>query len=136
MSKGFAAIFAALVIVIVSAKYASNVSMDTGFESPNEAWATDQMDFVTWNDGRWTAWIHEGGFEQVPQDSGSWHRHSKASIAFLDWEGEPWQAKVEDGQFILAKHGNWDDSVERSESIRYLDWHGNKRLRTVADLRR
>jgi len=136
MTKGFAAIFVALVIAIVGAKYASNVSKESDFDSPNEAWVTEQMEFVTWNDGRWTAWIHESEFEQVPEDTGSWHRHSNASIAFLNWDGEPWQAKVENDRFLLAKRGNWEEGAEWSDSIRYLDWHGYKRLRTVPDLRR
>ena len=42
MTKGFAAIFVALVIAIVGAKYASNVSKESDFDSPNEAWVQNK----------------------------------------------------------------------------------------------
>ena len=136
MNKVITGLLAAVLIVIVAAKIASNISMDTGDQPVNEAWAQDKMEFVTWNDGRWTAWIHDGVFEQAPQDTDNWSRHSSPSIAFKDWEGEPWQAKIEGRVFLLAKHGDWDGSIESVDAIRYLDWHENKRLRTVAGLQR
>jgi hypothetical protein len=136
MNKVITGLLTAVLLVVVAAKIASNMSMDTGDEPVNEAWAQDKMEFVTWNDGRWTAWIHDGVFEQAPQDTDSWSRHSSPSIAFKDWEGEPWQAKIEGHVFLLAKHGNWQGNIESADAIRYLDWDENKRLRTVAGLQR
>lgn len=136
MAKAFAGLFAALLITIVAAKFASNASIATDDETVTAAWAQNRMEFVTWNGGRWTAWIHEGEFEHVPQDTGSWSRHSKATVAFKDWEGDPWQAKVSGDVFLLAKQGDWQGEVQESDAIRYLDWQGIKRLRTVADLQR
>ena len=136
MARVLTGFLAAVLLVIVAAKLASNMSMDPGDEPVNEAWAQHKMEFVTWNDGRWTAWIHNGAFEQAPQDTDNWSRHSSPSIAFTDWAGEPWQAKIEDRVFLLAKHGDWQGTVERSDAIQYLDWYGNKRLRTIAGLQR
>lgn len=137
MTRVFTGLFlAAVLCVIVAAKFASNMSMDPGDEPVNEAWAQSKMEFVTWNDHLWTAWIHDGVFEQAPEDTANWSRHSSPSIAFTNWDGEPWQAKIEGNEFLLARHGDWHESVERSDAIRYLDWHGNKRLRTLAGLQR
>jgi len=136
MTRVITGLLAAVLLVIAAAKFASNISMDTGDEPVNEAWAQNEMKFVTWNDGLWTAWIHDGVFEQAPEDTDNWSRHSSASIAFIDWEGEPWQVKIEGSVFLLAKHGDWQGTIEQSDAIRYLDWHGNKRLRTVAGLQR
>lgn len=136
MARVITGLLVAVLLVIMAAKYANNVSMDEGDEPVNEAWAQHKMEFVTWNDGRWTAWIHNGAFETVPQDTNNWSRHSNPSIAFTDWAGEPWQAKIEGHEFLLARHGDWQGTIERSDSIHYLDWHGNKRLRTVVALQR
>ena len=136
MAKAFAGLFAALVFTIMAAKIASNASISTDIEPVTEAWAQNRMEFVAWNGGRWTAWIHDGDFEHVPQDTGNWSRHSKKTIAFTDWAGEPWQAKVSGNVFLLAKQGDWQGAVEESAAIRYVDWRGIKRLRTVADLQR
>ena len=136
MTRVITGLVAAVLFVIVAAKFASNISMDTGDEPVNVAWTQNKMEFVAWNGGRWTAWIHNGVFEQSPQDTGNWSRHSSGSIAFTDWQGEPWQAKIEGSEFLLAKHGDWQGDIERADAIRYLDWHGNKRLRTVAAVQR
>lgn len=136
MTKAIAWFVAAFVVVIMAAKFASGLSMDTGDAPANEAWAQNKMEFVAWNEGRWTAWIHDGAFELLPQDTRNWHRHSSPGIAFIGWDGEPWQAKVDGDAFRLAKHGNWQGTVVESHAIRYLDWQGGKRLRTVAELAR
>lgn len=136
MTRVITGLLAAIVLVVVAAKFASNASIGTDDGPNNEAWAQNKMEFVTWNDGRWTAWIHNGVFEQAPQDTDTWSRHASPSIAFTNWDGEPWQAKIDGGIFLLAKQGDWQGSIEQSDAIRYLDWHGNKRLRTVAVLRR
>ena len=136
MTKAITGLLFAVLLVIVAAKFASSVKIETGDEPDNQAWAQDKMEFVTWNEGRWTAWIHDGAFEQLPQDTDNWSRHSSPGIAFTDWAGEPWQAKIEGHEFLFAKHGDWLGTIERSDSIHYLDWHGNKRLRTIAGLQR
>jgi len=136
MTRVLSGLLAAFLLVIVAAKFASDMSMDTGDQPVNEAWVQNKMEFVTWNNGRWTAWIHDGVFEQAPQDTDNWSRHTSPGIAFTNWEGEPWQAKIDGRVFLLAKHGDWQGTIEHSDSIRYLDWHGNKRLRTIAGLER
>jgi hypothetical protein len=129
-------IVAAYLIAIGAARIAYNVSSDPGDGPVNVAWSQDSMEFVTWNNGKWTAWIHDGSFELSPQDSGKWTRHANGSIAFTSWDGEPWQAKIDGDSFILAYHGNWQGDVERSDAIRYRDWSGNNQLRTVNELTR
>jgi hypothetical protein len=136
MTKVLLGLAAAILVAIVAARFAYNVSSDPGDGPANEAWAQSKMEFVAWNNDKWTAWIHNGAFEQAPQNTDNWSRHSNASIAFTDWEGEAWQAKIDGDAFLLAHQGNWQGSVDRSEAIRYRDWSGNNQLRTVAELQR
>jgi len=136
MAKALLGLLAAVLIAITASRIAYNISSDPGDDPVNEAWQQSKMEFVAWNDDKWTAWIHDGSFEQAPENTSKWSRHSNASIAFTDWHGEAWQAKIDGDEFLLARQGNWQGSIERSEAIRYRDWSGNKQLRTVAELRR
>jgi hypothetical protein len=126
----------ALLIVIAAARFAYSVSTDPGEEPVNEAWAQGKMEYVTWNDEKWSAWVHAGAFTQVPQNTDDWSRHSNASLAFTNWEGEFWQAKIDGDLFLLAYQGNWLGPVDQSDAIRFRDWSGNNRIRTVSELRR
>lgn len=101
-----------------------------------EPWAQSKMDFVAWNNQRWTAWIREEGFELVPQNTSNWSRHFNSTIAFVDWEGEPWQAKIDGDTFVLAHRGHWEGETKEANAIRYRDWSGHRRIRTVSQLRR
>jgi hypothetical protein len=136
MNKAMLGFLIAVLVTIAAAKFAYNVRVDQGVEPGNEAWAHSKMEFVTWNKQKWTTWIHDGVFEQAPQNTSNWSRHSNASIAFTDWDGELWQAKIDGDVFLLAYRGNWNGPVERSEGIRYRDWSGDKQIRTIADIRR
>lgn len=136
MTKALLGLLAALLIAITASRIAYDISSDPGDDPVNEAWQHNKMEFVAWNEDKWTAWIHNGAFEQTPENKSKWSRHSKASIAFTNWQGEAWQAKIDGDEFLLAHQGNWQGSIERSEAIRYRDWSGNKQLRTVAELRR
>ena len=136
MAKVLLGLSAAVLVVIAAAKFAYSVSTDPGDEPVNEAWARSTMEYVSWNQEEWSAWVHEGAFTQVPQNTDDWNRHSKAALAFTDWEGDFWQAKIDGDLFLLAHRGNWQGSIDRSEAIRYRDWSGNNRLRTVSELRR
>ena len=136
MKKALVGLAAAFFAAIAAANIAFRASTDVGVEPVNEAWEQNKMEFVAWNNERWTAWIHAGAFEQAPEDTRNWHRHAKASIAFTGWDGEAWQAKVDGDVFLLALEGDWDGEVNRSEAIRYRDWSGNNQIRTVADLTR
>ena len=88
-------IVAAVLVAIGGARVAYNVSSDPGGEPVQVAWSQDRMEFVTWNNGKWTAWVHAGSFELSPQTSGKWSRHANPSIAFTNWDGEQWQAKID-----------------------------------------
>lgn len=136
MTRALLGIAAAFLVAIATAQYAYRVSSDPGDEPVDDPWAQSKMEFVAWNGARWTAWIHDGKFEQVPVDSSKWNRHANASIAFTDWDGEPWQAKVDGDTFLLAFEGNWQESVDRSEALRFRDWSGQNQIRTVAELKR
>ena len=129
-------LFAALFATIVAAKLAFNATSATGSEPTNQPWAQNKMEFVAWNDERWTAWIRDAAFELVPQDTRKWSRHSNVSLAFIDWEGTAWQAKIDGDVFLLAHRGDWKGPTQRTSAIRYRDWTGNDQLRTVAQLRR
>lgn len=136
MAKPVLGLFVAFLVVIAAARFAFDVTANAGEQPINEAWAQHRMQFTTWNTEKWTAWIHDGEFEQLPQNTGKWHRHSSASIAFVDWQGEAWQAKIDGEEFLLALKGDWLGPIDRSDAIRYRDWSGINRLRTVAELRR
>lgn len=136
MTKALLGLLAAVVLAIAAARIAYNVSVDPGDEPVNEPWAHSRMEFVAWNNDKWTAWIHDGAFEQAPQNTDKWSRHSNPSIAFTDWSGEAWQAKIDGEEFLLAHQGDWHGSVDRSVAIRYRDWSGNNQIRTVAELQR
>jgi len=127
---------AAIIVAIAAARVAYSVSTDIGDGPVQEAWAQNRIEFVAWNNEKWTAWIHDGAFELVPQDLENWSRHANASIAFTNWQGESWQAKIDGDSFLLAAAGDWQAEPERAQAIRYLDWKGNNQLRTVADLQR
>lgn len=136
MARALLGISAAFLVAIAAAQFAYRVSSDPGDGTISEAWAQNKMEFVAWNNDEWTAWIHDGAFEQTPQNTDDWSRHSNTSIAFVDWEGEAWQAKIDGDMFLLAYQGNWGESTDRSEAIRYRDWSGNNQIRTVAELNR
>lgn len=136
MTRVALSLLAAFLIVIVAAKLAYSVTAESGAEPVDPPWSQGKMEFVAWNNETWTAWIRDGAFELVPQNTDDWSRHSNPTIAFFDWDGEAWQAKIEGNEFVLARRGNWAGSVERSEAIRYRDWSGNNQLRTVPDLQR
>ena len=129
-------LFAALLAAVLGAKLLYDVTAKSRDESAQQPWAQSTMEFVTWNDGRWTAWVHGKTFVLVPRHEGKWHQHANTTLAFIDWNGEPWQAKVDGDEFLLARRGNWQGSVERATAIRYRDWSGRRHVRTVAQLRR
>ena len=136
MAKVLLGLSAAMLLVIAAARFAYNVSTDPGGQPVNDAWAQGKMEFVTWNDEKWTAWVHAGAFTQVPQNTDDWSRHSNTSLAFTNWAGEFWQAKIDGDLFLFAYQGNWQGPVEQSDAIRFQDWSGINRIRTVSELRR
>lgn len=136
MTKALLGLLAGVFVAIVTARFAFNVKTDIGDEPVQEAWAQNKIEFVTWNNEKWTAWIHDGAFELIPQDLNNWSRHANSSIAFTNWNGESWQARVDGDSFLLAAEGNWEGETERAQAIQYLDWNGNNQFRTVADLQR
>ena len=136
MPKVVLVLLAALLAAIVAAKVAYEFTTDIGSEPVQQPWTQNSMEFVAWNNEKWTAWIRDSSFEQIPQDDGNWSRQSNASIAFTDWAGDRWQAKIEGDKFLLAHQGNWAGSIESSDAIHYRDWAGKNQLRTVLQLRR
>jgi len=136
MTRVFLGLLAAFLVVIVAAKVAYSVSTGSGVEPVDRPWSQGKMEFVAWNNEKWTAWIRDGAFELDPQNTDDWSRHSNPTIAFFDWDGEAWQARIEGDEFVLARRGNWAGEVDRSEAIRFRDWSGNSQLRTVPDLQR
>ena len=136
MAKVLLGLLAAIVATVFAARLAFDLTSQTVTAPANQPWAQNRMEFVAWNDERWTAWIRDSVFVQLPQDTRQWSRHSNASLAFTDWEGEAWQAKIDGQVFLLARRGNWKAPVERAAAIRYRDWTGKKQLRTVVQLRR
>ena len=136
MRKALLGLLAAVLATVGAAKLAYEATADRGSGPVNEAWAQGTIEFVAWNNVRWTAWVVKGEFVQIPRDSNRWSRHTNASIAYVDWDGVPRQAKVDGDAFLLAEHGDWSGHVERSEAVRYRDWEGTRELRTVTQLTR
>ena len=129
-------LLASVLAVVVAAKLVFDATTYTGAEPANEPWAQNTMEFEAWNGEKWTAWIHDGAFELLPQDKVKWARHANVSLAFVDWGGETWQAKIDGDEYLLAHRGDWKGSTERATAIRYRDWQGEDQLRTVAQLKR
>ncbi len=136
MFKVVLILLAAMLTTIIAAKLLYQATSYTGSEPVHQPWVQNTMEFVAWNDQQWVAWIHDGAFEQIPQDEQNWSRHSNVTLAFTDWEGEMWQAKIDGDAFLLAHHGDWEGLVERTDAIRYRDWAGTNQLRTLVQLRR
>lgn len=136
MTRALLGLTAAFLVAITAAQVAYRASTNPGNGPSNEAWAQNKMEFVAWNNDEWTAWVHDDAFEQAPQNTEMWSRHSNASIAYVDWSGEAWQAKIDGDMFLLAHQGNWNESIDPTVAIRYRDWSGNNQIRTVADLKR
>ncbi len=132
---GFSLI-AVILATVFAARLAFEATVNTGNEPVEQPWARNTMQFVSWNHEKWSAWIRDETFEQLPQNTGKWSRHSNPSLAFLDWNGEAWQAKISGDDFILAHRGDWAGPTERAEAIRYRDWQGRNKLRTTRQLRR
>ena len=132
---GFSLIVA-LMATVVAARLAFEASTDAGSVPVNQPWAQHSMQFVSWNQQKWSAWIRADTFEQLPQNTDKWHRHNNPSLAFIDWNGEAWQAKIDGDEFLLAHRGDWAGVTERATAIRYRDWQGNNKLRTAIQLRR
>lgn len=126
----------AFVATVVAARLAFEFTAPV-FSGPiTEPWAQSRMEFVSWNNEQWTGWVREEFFEQTPENTVDWHRHSNPSLAYIDWDGEPWQAKIEGEAFVLAHRGDWGGPTESANAIRYRDWSGQNRLRTLAQLQR
>ena len=136
MRKLVLGLVAAMFAIIIAARLVFEFTTTTGDPPANVPWSQDSMQFVTWNGGEWTAWVHEDDFEQIPRNSNNWSRHADASLAFTDWDGDLWQAKIEGDMFLLAHRGDWEGEVARAAAIRYRDWDGHDQLRTVTQLRR
>lgn len=136
MRKGAVVVLLAFLAAVIAAQLAYRANPNSHGNPGNDPWAQHTMQFVAWNDEKWTAWIRGNKFEQSPQNTKKWSRHANGSIAFIDWDGQAWQAKIDDGVFLLAHRGDWSGAIERASAIRYRDWTGNNQLRTVAQLRR
>lgn len=136
MVKFVLSLLATTLVVIGAAKLTFEANSYKGSSSANQPWAQDRMEFIAWNNEKWTAWIIDGVFQQFPQNTTKWSRHANASLAFIDWEGTTWQAKIEGEVFVLAYRGDWKGLLQRTRTIRYRDWQGNKKLRTSVQLSR
>ena len=136
MAKVLLGLFVAFLVTILAARAAFYASIPSDEVLAGEPCAQNKMEFVSWNGERWTAWVRDGVFEQEPQNSARWSRHSNGSLAFVDWDGEAWQAKVSGEGFLSAQRGDWQGPTESATAIRYRDWAGKHRVRTLAQLNR
>ena len=136
MARAFAVLFLAIIVTVVAAKLAFEYSSAASNTPGSQPWSNDRMEFVAWNNERWTGTVHDGAFELVPENTGNWSRHSNSTRAFIDWDGEPWQAKVDGDAFLLAYRGNWNGDTVRADAIQYRDWQDSNQLRTVSQLTR
>ncbi len=136
MGRVLLGLLATVLIAIFAAKMASETTSSSHRQPTSHPWAQNKMEFFTWNDEKWVAWIRDDAFEHRPQNKSKWSRHSNPSLAFIDWEGESWQAKIDGREFLLAYRGDWNGPVTRVDAIRYRDWEGKNTLRTIAQLSR
>ena len=126
----------AVLAIILAAKLAFDATSHKEAEPANQPWAQNTMEFVAWNGEKWTSWIHDGTFEQRPQNNAQWSSHANTSLAFIDWDGKPWQAKMDGDTLVLAHRGDWKGATKRVDAIRYRDWKGENQLRTLTQLKR
>jgi len=136
MTKAIAVLLSAVLVAVLASRLLYHATAGVDTVSTSQPWAQNSMEFVAWDDERWTAWIRDDRFELRPRAEGKWQPHINTSLAFTDWEGKPWQAKIEGQQFLLAYQGDWKGRIERTSALRYRDWRGYHQLRTVAQLRR
>jgi hypothetical protein len=136
VGKVFLALLAAFLATVAAARIAFEATAPEPARPVAEPWAQDRMEFLAWNEARWTGWVRDGRFELVPEDTDRWSRHANPTLAFVGWDGERWQAKLDGDAFVLARRGNWERASERSDAIRYLDWLGRQQIRTVEQLAR
>jgi hypothetical protein len=136
MSKVLAVLLTALLAAILAARLMYGAAIRSDDEPTSQPWALNSMQFVAWDDARWTAWVRDHKFELTPRTEGKWQHHVNPTLAFIDWEGKPWQAKIDGRQFLLAYRGDWKGRIERADALRYRDWRGHHQLRTVAQLSR
>jgi hypothetical protein len=136
MAKAVLFVLVAFMATIAAAGMVFRATSNEGSAPAVQPWAQNKFEFVSWNGEMWTAWIRDGAFEQLPQNTKKWSRHWNASLAYTDWEGKKWQAKIDGEEFLLAHRGDWNGPIERVSGIRYRDWSGDNQLRTVAQLRR
>ena len=136
MTRAFAVLFVAIIMTVVAAKLLFEFTAPSGAASMNHPWSNDRMEFVAWNNERWTGTVRDGAFELVPQNESNWSRHTNSTLAYIDWDGEPWQAKVDGDAFLLAYRGDWNGETVRANAIRFRDWQKSKQLRTVSQLTR
>lgn len=136
MSKAFAVLFLAILATVVAARLVFEATAEADPNPSHSPWVQGKMEFVTWNDQRWTTTVRDGAFELVPQNTNNWSRHSNSTIAYIDWDGEPWQAKIDGDSFLLAHRGDWSAEIMRASAVRYRDWQEGKQLRTVTQLTR
>ena len=64
MNKVVLALLTAVLLTIAAAKFTFEVRAHQGVEPGNEAWANSKMEFVSWNQQKWTAWIREDIFSK------------------------------------------------------------------------
>jgi hypothetical protein len=136
MAKAVLFILVAFTATVAATGMVYRATPNEGSAPAVQPWAQNKMKFVAWNDELWTAWIRDGSFEQLPKNNKKWSRHWNVSLAYNDWEGKAWQAKIDGEEFLLAYRGDWNGPIERVSAIRYRDWAGDKKIRTVAQLRR
>ncbi|MFQ5609894.1 MAG: hypothetical protein ACE5F8_06450 [Woeseiaceae bacterium] len=136
MTRAFAVLFLAILATIVAAKLLFEYTVATGSAPENHPWSNNKMEFVAWNNERWTGTVRDGVFELIPLNTKDWSRHSKATLAYVDWRGEPWQARVDGDAFLLAYRGDWSGKTVRANAIQYRDWQDSEQLRTVSQLTR
>ncbi|HEV8331462.1 MAG TPA: hypothetical protein VGQ22_08590 [Steroidobacteraceae bacterium] len=134
MMRAVAALLAAVLVAVIAARLLFLATVRPDVQSAAQPWSQPQMEFVAWDNERWTAWILKDKFVLQPREPGTWQRHVNTSLAFIDWQGRPWQAKVDGKEFLLAPRGDWKGRAERARALRYRDWRGDRQVRTVAQL--
>ena len=52
-------LMAAVLATVIAARLAFEATVNTGSEPVNQPWAQHTMQFVTWNQEKWSAWIRD-----------------------------------------------------------------------------
>ena len=82
------------------------------------------INYITWNNTKWTAKVQNGVFIHAPNGDFS-KAHKDDIINYITWNNTKWTAKVQNGVFIHAPNGDFS-KAHKDDIINYITWNNTK----------